>query len=315
MPFVQAKCPECGGMLAVDDSKKAAVCQFCGEAFIVQEAINNYITNNITNNNTTHNYGEGAIVNLYEDTTKDFIIEAGVLKEYHGASTDVGIPEGVYEISPSCFNEMRITSIKLPASLQSLNDIEAIDLFHNVELNTKNSYLTEKNNVIYSQNEAKIEAFIGCRQEYFLSDNTRELSETAKRQLKNIKHLYFKEQDLLEINCNNYELIQRAKLMGVSPTIKHELGEYNKCIRCQNYDLNSCRKELIYYNNYPNSFFIWLNFVNDTTVIFANDSINNICLTSNSLKVLPLNHFEPIEYTPLYKSLNTFAKEKANLHQ
>ena len=35
-------------------------------------------------------------------------------------------------------------------------------------------------------------------------------------------------------------------------------------------------------------------------------------LTSNSLKVLPLNHFEPIEYTPLYKSLNTFAKEKGN---
>ena len=55
MPFVQAKCPECGGMLAVDDSKKAANCQFCGEAFIVQEAINNYNTYNITNNNTTHN--------------------------------------------------------------------------------------------------------------------------------------------------------------------------------------------------------------------------------------------------------------------
>lgn len=66
MPFVPAKCPECGGMLAVDDSKKAAVCQFCGEAFIVQEAINNYNTYNITNNNTTHNYGEGAVVNVYE---------------------------------------------------------------------------------------------------------------------------------------------------------------------------------------------------------------------------------------------------------
>jgi hypothetical protein len=35
-------------------------------------------------------------------------------------------------------------------------------------------------------------------------------------------------------------------------------------------------------------------------------------LTSNSLKVFPLNHFEPIKYTPLYKSLNTFAKEKGN---
>ena len=67
MPFVQAKCPECGGMLAVDDSKKAAVCQFCGEAFIVQEAIinnNTYVTND---NRTTHNYGEGTVVNVYEN--------------------------------------------------------------------------------------------------------------------------------------------------------------------------------------------------------------------------------------------------------
>lgn len=83
MSFVQAKCPECGGMLAVDGDKKAAVCQFCGEAFIVQEAINNYITNNITNNNTTNNYGEGSVVNVYENNSKDFVIEAGVLKEYH----------------------------------------------------------------------------------------------------------------------------------------------------------------------------------------------------------------------------------------
>ena len=47
MMYVQAKCPECGGMLAVDAGKKAAVCQFCGEAFIVQEAINNFNTYNI----------------------------------------------------------------------------------------------------------------------------------------------------------------------------------------------------------------------------------------------------------------------------
>ena len=67
MPFVQAKCPECGGMLAVDDSKKAAVCQFCGDAFIVQEAINNYNTYNITNNTTNQNFGEGAVVNIFEN--------------------------------------------------------------------------------------------------------------------------------------------------------------------------------------------------------------------------------------------------------
>ena len=44
MAFVVAKCTECGGQLEVEQSKKAANCQYCGNAFIVQEAINNYNT-------------------------------------------------------------------------------------------------------------------------------------------------------------------------------------------------------------------------------------------------------------------------------
>ena len=67
MPFVQAKCPMCGGMLAVDNNEKAAICQFCGKAFIVEEAVNNYNTYNITNNTTNQNFGEGAVVNVYEN--------------------------------------------------------------------------------------------------------------------------------------------------------------------------------------------------------------------------------------------------------
>lgn len=45
MPFVQAKCPECGGMLAVDDNKKAEICQFCGNAFVVADAVSNCSAN------------------------------------------------------------------------------------------------------------------------------------------------------------------------------------------------------------------------------------------------------------------------------
>ena len=50
MPFVQAKCPNCGGFLAVDNARDAAVCQFCGTPFIVEKAVNNYnisVNNNI----------------------------------------------------------------------------------------------------------------------------------------------------------------------------------------------------------------------------------------------------------------------------
>lgn len=67
MSFMQGKCPECGGLLAADSSKKATTCPFCGEAFIVQEAINNYNIYNITNSNTSHNHSAGSVVNVFEN--------------------------------------------------------------------------------------------------------------------------------------------------------------------------------------------------------------------------------------------------------
>ena len=42
MPFVQGKCENCGGILAVDTGLKAAICPFCGTAYIVQDSINYY---------------------------------------------------------------------------------------------------------------------------------------------------------------------------------------------------------------------------------------------------------------------------------
>ncbi len=131
MPFVQAKCPNCGGMLAVDDNHKAAICNFCGNAFIVQEAVNNYITNNITNHNTNYNYGAGAVVNVYEDKSKDFVIEAGVLKEYHGASADVVIPDTVEEIGPGCFMQSNIKSVTMGNSVKKIG-IGAFEACHNL---------------------------------------------------------------------------------------------------------------------------------------------------------------------------------------
>ena len=37
MPLVNAKCTNCGGTLQVDAAKEAAVCPFCGSAFIVEK--------------------------------------------------------------------------------------------------------------------------------------------------------------------------------------------------------------------------------------------------------------------------------------
>ncbi len=44
--FVPAVCPKCGGQVEVDPSQEAAVCQYCGTAFIVDKAIQNYTIQN-----------------------------------------------------------------------------------------------------------------------------------------------------------------------------------------------------------------------------------------------------------------------------
>ena len=116
MPLVPAKCPECGGLVEVDNEKRAGLCQHCSQPFVIEDAIQTFNTYYQTTNNynTTHNYGEGAVVNVYEDKSKDFVIEGGVLKEYHGASVDVVIPDGVVEIKDGSFENLKIKSVVIP---------------------------------------------------------------------------------------------------------------------------------------------------------------------------------------------------------
>ena len=284
MPLVLAKCTECGGTIKVESEKKLGVCEHCGEPFVVEDAINNftnyYTTNYITNNNTTHNYGDGAVVNVYEDTNKDFVIEAGVLKEYHGEATEVVLPDGVQEISSGCFNGMHITSIKLPASLKNLNNIASLGIFNSVEVDENNPNLIIKNNVIYSFDEKKVEAFVGWQKEYSLSDSVTILSSTAEKQLEYIEHIYFNNNDLKEINCNEQEIINCANKLGISPIIKHELVE-NKCVNCKKYIFNSSQKESYKYSNTCSNFDVSLNFIDNEKVAFSNYSIYGIWAVSS----------------------------------
>lgn len=65
MPLVPAKCTQCGANITVDDSKDAAICDFCGTAFITEKAINNYhITNNVNISNATINVTGVSVENL-----------------------------------------------------------------------------------------------------------------------------------------------------------------------------------------------------------------------------------------------------------
>ena len=99
MPFVNAKCTNCGAPLEVDSSKKAAICPYCGDAYVVEEAINNFITNNYTTVEHLH----ANVVNL--NSNPEFQIHAGELVAYLGNSIDVAIPMGIKRISGEVTNE------------------------------------------------------------------------------------------------------------------------------------------------------------------------------------------------------------------
>lgn len=117
MAFVQGMCPECGGMLAVDNAEKASICLFCGKAFIVKEAIDKANVNNAFVDTKQSN----VIENDWAIKSEEFIIEKGVLKKYVGSSEDVVIPYGVFEIGEKAFfNCDKIKTVKFSDSVESI---------------------------------------------------------------------------------------------------------------------------------------------------------------------------------------------------
>lgn len=283
MPLMPAKCPECGGLVEVNSENRAGLCQHCGQPFVVEDAINtfnNYF--NVTNiynttNQTSHNYSDGTTVNVYEDTNKDFVIEAGVLKEYHGEAVDIVLPDTVLEISSECFIGMNLSSIRFPKSLKHLNNV-AVSLFSlKVELASDNPYMIIKDNVILNKNETKIEAFITTNEEtsFNIPNTIDSLSQTAKRQQKNISHIFYKSYDLKNPNCYETEIIEFSKKMVISFNIKHTLDEEFKCVDCKKYIVTSMPKEYFEYSDRPYAAVI-IGFVNEETAVFGNYSFKNI---------------------------------------
>ena len=148
MSLKPAKCPECGGLIDVDIKKRAAICIYCGQPFVIEDAIQTF---NTYYNTTNHNYGTGSVVNVYETPNRDFVIEAGVLKEYHGASMDIVIPDGVEKIDYKCFSGLKIKSIIFPDSITHIGE----NAFTNCDALTNLTLPNSITNIGYC-------AFAGC---------------------------------------------------------------------------------------------------------------------------------------------------------
>lgn len=106
MSFVQAKCPHCSGMLAVDTQRDVWVCELCGEPFIVSRAVEFF---------NSGDSGQGISGN------PDFVIRKGVVRKYSSDNTDVHIPESATVIGKDCFrNCVDIVSVHIPETVRSI---------------------------------------------------------------------------------------------------------------------------------------------------------------------------------------------------
>ena len=120
MPLVQAKCTNCGANLEVDSKKDAAICEYCGVAFIVEKAINHY---NIANAQIR---ADVVNVNL-KNKIDDFVVEGGILTKYKGNDKKVIIPNIVKVIQYGAFNDnLNVESVVIPDSVEQIwvNTIE-----------------------------------------------------------------------------------------------------------------------------------------------------------------------------------------------
>ena len=116
MELVQAKCPNCNGVLEVDSGLKAAICPYCNTAYIVQEAIHHYSVNHIQNIHAN-------VVNVLQKPEDDFVIRGGVLTKYNGKDANVVVPDGVIEIGRAfedCIEFLR--SVTLPDSVEAIGE-------------------------------------------------------------------------------------------------------------------------------------------------------------------------------------------------
>lgn len=211
MPFVQAKCPNCGGILAVDNKNDAAICPFCEMPYVVEKAVTNYnITNNI-------NVGSGATINVFNPADSGFLIEIGVLKSYNGAQTDIVIPDCVKEIAPSAFNNCYgLTSVVIPESVTKIGECA----FKNCG-NIKTVHIPD------SVTEIGKSAFEGCArlETVRLSKNISVIEDSAFKNCKNLSDIFIPQ---------NVKKIYNSALWGCDNLVKIVVDKKSTCFDSRN---------------------------------------------------------------------------------
>jgi len=84
--LINAICPNCGAKLNVEEWKDAAICEYCGNPYIVKKAVEKYNINHIYNTTNNINANVVNIVNnpaqSQKSTNKVFLVKNQITEEY-----------------------------------------------------------------------------------------------------------------------------------------------------------------------------------------------------------------------------------------
>lgn len=105
MPIVDVTCPHCGAPLKVNPEAKRLICQYCGNEFIVEEAIKSF--NVEINNSKITNIFNGATIytNKKQETTELTI----VLESPRGTTCELYVDDVlVFSNTKACTKQIQI---------------------------------------------------------------------------------------------------------------------------------------------------------------------------------------------------------------
>lgn len=206
MPLVAAQCTNCGAALQVDNSKDAAVCQYCGSAFIVEKAIHNYEINN------TYNI-ENA--NIIVNDEKSFAKRMAAAEEYLYQLKEYKAAYEIYnEIESLAPTNYKVWYGKICSQTKDFN----ADVVADIVVNNRKAYESMKrdfgNAVATAMGEEKVEirkkicellegTKVGV--ESFISKDINADINDLKAQIESL------EQDIKNLHATNDKLSKQAK--------------------------------------------------------------------------------------------------------
>ena len=112
MPFLEAKCQNCGGILSLDITKNVWICNYCQTPYIFEKSGKERDIDDVIVTDT---------VKDSDVTETDFVIKDGRLQVYRGISRDVIIPDTVEEICTSAFAySTHLKSVVIPENVRKI---------------------------------------------------------------------------------------------------------------------------------------------------------------------------------------------------